>query len=73
MSKLPVVSANKVIKALSKLGFKIHRQTGSHIHLYNPEKRLVVTVPNHKELAKGTLAAILKQADITRKKLIKNN
>ena len=68
MSKLPVISAKKVIKALNSLGFKLHRQTGSHMHLYNHETRLLVTVPNHKEIAKGTLTAILKQANITREK-----
>jgi predicted RNA binding protein YcfA (HicA-like mRNA interferase family) len=58
--RLPVVSAKKVIKALEKLGFKIYRQPGSHIHLWNEERNLVVTVPNHPDLAKGTLISIMK-------------
>jgi predicted RNA binding protein YcfA (HicA-like mRNA interferase family) len=66
MSKLPVLSAKAVIKALGKFGFKVYRQTGSHIHMWNQEKRLLVTVPNHPELAKGTLISILKQAKLNR-------
>lgn len=66
MPKLPVLSADDVLKILQKFGFQIHRQTGSHIHLWNPERRLLVTVPNHRELAKGTLISILKQAKIER-------
>ena len=64
--KLPLVSAKKVIAALKKSGFKIHRQSGSHIHLLSGDGRILVTVPNHKELAKGTLNAIIKQSKISR-------
>ncbi len=66
MSKLLVLSAKGVIKVLRKFGFQVHRQTGSHIHLWNEERRLLVTVPNHHELAKGTLISIMKQAKIER-------
>ena len=70
MPRLPVISANKAIKALEHIGFKIYRQTGNHIHLWNEQRNLVVTVPNHKELAKGTLISIMKQARIERKEFI---
>ena len=45
MPKLPVLSAKDVIKVLTKSGFLVHRQTGSHIHLWNEDQRLLVTVP----------------------------
>jgi predicted RNA binding protein YcfA (HicA-like mRNA interferase family) len=67
LPKLPATSAKKVIKALEKLGFRVYRQTGSHIHLWNEERNLVVTVPNHPELAKGTLISIMKQARLEKK------
>ncbi len=70
MPKLPATSAKKVIKALEKLGFRVYRQTGSHIHLWNEERNLVVTVPNHPELAKGTLISIMKQARLEKKEFI---
>lgn len=66
MPKLPVLSAKDVIKVLTKSGFLVHRQTGSHIHLWNEDQRLLVTVPNHQELAKGTLISIMKQAKMER-------
>ena len=66
MPRLPVLSASKVIKALKRMGFKIVRKSGSHIHLWHDERRVLVTVPNHKELAKGTLNAIIKQTKIDR-------
>ena len=70
MSKLPLLSAREVISILGKFGFQVHRQTGSHIHLWNEEKRLLVTVPNHQELAKGTLISIMKQAKIERQEFL---
>jgi len=66
MPKLPVLSAKQVIKALERMGFKIVRQSGSHIHLWNDQKRILVTVPNHRELAKGTLNGIIKQSKMDR-------
>jgi predicted RNA binding protein YcfA (HicA-like mRNA interferase family) len=70
MPKLPVLSANKVVKALKRAGFKIVRQSGSHIHLWHNKRRILVTVPNHKELAKGTLNAIIKQSKMSREKFL---
>jgi predicted RNA binding protein YcfA (HicA-like mRNA interferase family) len=70
MPKLPILSAKDAIKILRKLGFKVHRQTGSHIHLWNEERKLLVTVPNHPELAKGTLISIMKQAKVSREEFL---
>ncbi|MBI4042101.1 MAG: type II toxin-antitoxin system HicA family toxin [Deltaproteobacteria bacterium] len=66
MTKLPIVSGKKLCNALKKIGYEADHQTGSHIILRNaspPHRRL--TVPNHKELAKGTLRAILRRAGLT--------
>lgn len=70
MPKLPVLSAREVIKVLKKFGFQVYRQTGSHIHLWNEERKVLVTVPNHQELAKGTLISIIKQAKIEREEFL---
>lgn len=70
MPKLPAISAKAAIKALDQFGFKVYRQTGSHIHLWNKERNLIVTVPNHPELTKGTLTSIMKQAKLERKEFI---
>jgi len=51
---------------LGKMGYQIDHQTGSHIILRqedSPHRRL--TVPDHKEIAKGTLRAIVRQAGLT--------
>ena len=66
MSKIPQVSGCQVVKALSKIGYEKDRQKGSHIVLRQkvyPHRRIVV--PDHKEIAKGTLRKIIKQAGLT--------
>ncbi|HHK42385.1 MAG TPA: addiction module toxin, HicA family [Planctomycetaceae bacterium] len=66
MSPLPRVSGREVVKALGKVGFQFDRQRGSHIVLRQvtpPHRRL--TVPDHGEVAKGTLRAIIRQAGLT--------
>ncbi len=66
MPKLPVISGIEAVKALSKIGYEVDHQTGSHIILRQnkyPHRRL--TIPNHKEIAKGTLRGLIKQAGLT--------
>jgi len=70
LSYIPVISGRKLCKALKTLGYEIDHQTGSHIILRNrnvPYRRL--TIPDHKEIAKGTLKSILHQAGISMERL----
>jgi len=70
---LPVVSGRKAIKALTKAGFKVAGRKGSHIKLKKKVngKVFVVIMPDHAELARGTLKSILRQANITREAFLK--
>jgi predicted RNA binding protein YcfA (HicA-like mRNA interferase family) len=61
---LPIVSGREVVRALAKVGFVEVSQRGSHLKLRN-EMNLTVIVPLHRELARGTLRSILRQADLT--------
>lgn len=66
MSTLPRVSGREVVKALRTAGYEQDRQRGSHIivrQLAYPHRR--ITVPDHKEIAKGTLRAIIREAGLT--------
>ena len=70
--KLPIVSFSKVIKVLSKEGFVKVRQKGSHISLHKKidKKTLLVVVPVKKEIKKGTLLSIIRQAGYKRDEFI---
>ena len=76
MPKLPIVSGVDLVKAFVKFGYEKDHQTGSHIILrYKEPPHRRLTVPNHKEIARGTLRAIIRQAGLTREEfleLIKN-
>ncbi len=61
-SKYPILPPSKIIKALEKFGFKYVSQKGSHIKY--AKNGYVVIIPNHSEVAKGTLKSILTMAHI---------
>jgi predicted RNA binding protein YcfA (HicA-like mRNA interferase family) len=66
VSTLPRISGRKVVAALAKIGYQFDRQNGSHIILRNanpPYRRMVV--PDHKEVAKGTLRVIIRESGLT--------
>ena len=67
--KLPLLPGSDVIKTLVKIGYTVNDQKGSHIHLRHPVKR-PLTVPNHSEVARGTLRIIIKDADLTVKEFL---
>ncbi len=66
MSVLPRISGREVVAALLRIGYEKDRQKGSHIVLRQseyPHRRIVV--PDHREVAKGTLRAIIREAGLT--------
>ena len=65
MTRLPVVSGRECVKALERAGFYVRRQEGSHIILRRDSPFAQVVVPDHKELDRGTLRAILRQSGLT--------
>ncbi len=65
MSKLPQVSGPDLVRALEKLGFTVRRQHGSHIIMRRDDPYAQTVVPNHSQLDRGTLRAILRQTGIS--------
>jgi predicted RNA binding protein YcfA (HicA-like mRNA interferase family) len=65
VAKLPVVSGEGTVRALEKFGWRAARRAGSHIILVKPGSLYTLSVPNHKELAKGTLRKILRIANLS--------
>ena len=68
MAKLPRLSGKEVEKALSKAGFKSIRQRGSHVFMIKEtlNSKIPLVVPMHKEIDKGTLLEIIRQAKLSR-------
>jgi predicted RNA binding protein YcfA (HicA-like mRNA interferase family) len=66
--RLPVLKPKEVLRVLSKAGFEVHHQSGSHAQLRHPLKpQLRVTVPRHDrfDLPAPVLKSILRQAEMT--------
>ena len=63
MPKLRRLSGKEVIVFCEQYNFKISRQKGSHVNLSRvvSESKQVVTIPNHKEIDRGTLHNIFKK------------
>ena len=68
MPKLPVISGRKMVRVLKKLGYEEKRQRGSHLMMIKGGKLIVI--PNHKELRRGTLRNIMREANLTVGELI---
>ncbi len=62
MPKLPYLSGREVIRALERLGFAAVRQNGSHVVMRSGSRGCVV--PLHKTVKMGTLAGLLRQAQL---------
>jgi predicted RNA binding protein YcfA (HicA-like mRNA interferase family) len=70
MPKLPRVSGAEAIRALERLGFEKTRQKGSHVVMRHGTRGCVV--PLHAELKTGTLAGVLRQAEVTAEEFAAN-
>ncbi|MGI8835122.1 MAG: type II toxin-antitoxin system HicA family toxin [Pyrinomonadaceae bacterium] len=73
MPKLRVLSASQVCRILEKHGFVHVRQTGSHIIMRRKlaNRGITVPVPNHSEIARGTLKSIIDQSEISKSEFIR--
>jgi len=64
VATLPACSGQDAIRVFTALGWQRARQVGSHVTLVRPGTR-PLTIPLHRELAKGTLRALIRAAGIT--------
>jgi predicted RNA binding protein YcfA (HicA-like mRNA interferase family) len=73
MAKLPRISGREVVKCFEKIGYKVVRQRGSHIRLRHTidKTRKPLSVPDHKELGKGLLRKLLRDAQVSSEEFLK--
>lgn len=65
MARLPVLSGAEAVKVCKKAGWTVDRQRGSHVILVKDGHPATLSVPDHKELAKGTLRSLIRAAGMT--------
>lgn len=64
MSALPRISGTQCVRALQRAGFHLKRQHGSHMILRRDHPFAQTVVPDHRELDRGTLRAIIRQSGL---------
>lgn len=69
MSRLPVVSGDEFVRTVARIGFALDRMEGSHMIPIGPTGRRL-TVPRHRELGRGLLRALIRDAGLTREKFL---
>lgn len=65
MPKLPQLNGREVVKIFQRFGWVIVRQRGSHIILVKENHNATLSVPDHKEVAQGTLRGLIRIAGLT--------
>ena len=65
MPKLPVVSGAEAVGAFGRAGWRRDRQRGSHVVMIKPANIASLSIPQHKELAPGTLRSLIRAAGMT--------
>lgn len=71
MSAWPALSGRKVVRAFESFGWEAVRQRGSHIILVKENHNATLSVPDHKEVAKGTLRSLIRAAGLTVDEFVK--
>jgi predicted RNA binding protein YcfA (HicA-like mRNA interferase family) len=72
MSEVPVLRPKELIKIFVKLGWKVVRQRGSHIILTQDGHIATLSVPNHYEVARGTLRSLIARAGLSVEEFVEN-
>ncbi|HEX8634345.1 MAG TPA: type II toxin-antitoxin system HicA family toxin [Pyrinomonadaceae bacterium] len=65
MTSLPVLSGREVVKVFASFGWEASRQSGSHIIMTKNGETTTLSIPDHKEVAKGTLRSLIRAANLT--------
>ena len=71
MASVPVLKPREVIKALEKFGWEVTRQKGSHIILTKKGHIATLSIPNHPEVARGTLRSLISRAGVNLDEFLK--
>lgn len=65
MASLPTLSGRDVVKTFAKDGWQMARQRGSHMILVKTSHMATLSVPDHREVAKGTLRSLIRSSGLT--------
>lgn len=65
MGVMPVLSGREVVRVFERLGWRVVRQSGSHVIMTKEGHLATLSVPDHREVAKGTLRSLIRAAGLS--------
>ena len=65
MARLPVISGKQAVVRFERAGWHVARRKGSHVVMLKPHHIASLSVPQHKELAPGTLRSLIRASGLT--------
>jgi len=71
MPSLPVLSGQEVVRVFESFGWSVARQKSSHIIMTKEGETATLSIPNHKEVARGTLRGLIRSANLTVDEFVK--
>ena len=71
MPSLPVLSGQEVVSIFESFGWSVARQKSSHIIMTKEDEAATLSIPNHKEVARGTLRSLIRAANLTVDEFVK--
>ncbi len=71
MPRLPVISGEEAMRAFERAGWHVDRQRGSHVVMLKQGSIVSLSIPQHKELAPGTLRALIRAAGMAVEEFVK--
>ncbi len=71
MPPVPLLRPKEVVRGFQRLGWEVTRQRGSHIILTKPGHIATLSVPNHRQVARGTLRSLISKAGLTIEEFLK--
>ena len=71
MASLPVLSGQEVVRVFKSFGWSVARQRSSHIIMTKEGEIVTLSIPNHKEVARGTLRSLIRSANLTVDEFVK--
>ena len=73
MPQVPLLSGRDIVRVFEQFGWRIARQRGSHIILVKEGARATLSVPDYKEVARGTLRSLIRASGLTLDEFIEAN
>lgn len=65
MAEIPILGGSRVVRVFESLGWHVARRRGSHIIMVKEGEIATLSVPNHRQVAKGTLRGLIRSANLT--------